>query len=388
MARVAITGIGIVAPGVRTLRDFSHTIKQGRCPVTSLPDAKVPSGQTAVGGRIEDVRSGPGRARELLIMAVQRAIESTDETMYEETGLIVGTSLGDIETLLSEHAHHLTSQPVDGKKFTNSLPEGLTDSVAQATGLHGPQFTLSSACTSGASALGWALDLLRAGKGERYVVAAVDTLNDFVLCGFASLWALTSDTPRPFDMSRTGMALGESAVALQVERLDERTPLASTSLPRAIVSGYGASADAVHITAPDKAGKGAARAMTRALADAEWTPAEVDYLNVHATGSLYNDAMIIKAIEAVFGERGREIPISSVNPATGHTLASAGLVEAVATIVALEEGFIPPTANLSSPEETNLDLVKDTFRPAQLTKALSLTTGFGGANTALALSSV
>lgn len=383
MRSVAVTGTGIVSPVGSDPAAFAAAIRGGRCPIRPLPDARVPGGQHAVGAPADDAPPGPGRARAMVTAAAAAALQGSDGD-EGGTGLVLGTSLGDIETALDEHLRFVRGEAPDHRRFLDAQPDGLTEAVARELGLGGPRLTLSCACTSGASGLGLALDRIRSGGLGRVVVAAVDTLNDFVLCGFSSLWALTSDLPRPFDTARTGMALGECAVAFLVEDVDEARRRGARI--HAIVEGYGASGDAVHITAPDRSGTGAARALADALKDAAWLPASVDYLNVHATGSLYNDAMILRAIHTVFTDRATDIPVSSVNPATGHTLGSAGLAEALATILALEKGFVPPTANLQAPEEPEMKLVRGEALPTPLRRALSLTTGFGGANTALALS--
>lgn len=233
--------------------------------------------------------------------------------------------------------------------------------------------------------MGLALDWIRLGRIKRCLVTAVDTINDFVLCGFSSLWALTSSPPKPFDTARTGMALGETAVAFLVEAVEENS-IPDTA--RVFVDGYGASCDAVHITAPDRTGGGAFRAMKQALEDAHWNTDDVDYLNVHATGSLYNDSMILKAVDNLFPQRATTIPISSVNPCTGHTLGAAGLAELYGTILAMENDFVPPTPNLTAPEREDMNLVTDAAVECKISRAISLTTGFGGANTAVAIAAL
>ena len=382
MKQALISGLGIVSPAGCDEKAFESAVRQGHCPIKPMPEARVPEGQSAVGAPIDEEEEREGRATRMLERACRQALTNTGLQEGIECAIFVGTSLGDIDSALSHHKAQIETREIQ-ESILPFQPENLARHLATQLKLDGPRITLSCACTSGTSALGMALDWIRLGRAKRCLVCAVDSLNDFVLCGFSSLWALTSDTPRPFDTARTGMALGETAAAFVVEEseiLSERNGKA-----RAILSGYGASGDAVHITAPDKTGGGAQRALEQAIKDAKWEPKTVDYLNVHATGSLYNDSMILAATRTVFGDYASQLPISSVNPCTGHTLGAAGLAEAVATLLAMEERYIPPTPNLLAPEAEDLQLVRDKALECSVERAVSLTTGFGGANTAVAI---
>jgi len=383
MQQVVITGLGIVSPAGSDETSFAAAVRDGTCPIHSLPDARVPQGQKAVGAPVHDDGVAEGRAPRMLVRACRTALHNAglEGTAPLECAVLVGTSLGDMDEAMTRHRRQLVAGGTDD--VLTCQPEWLARNLADEFGLVGPRVTLSCACTSGTSALGMALDGIRLGRFRRCLVAAVDSLNDFVLCGFASLWALTPDTPRPFDTARTGMALGETAAAFLLEPADDASARGATV--RALLAGYGASGDAVHITAPDRSGKGAARAMAAALTDAGWNPTDVDYLNVHATGSAYNDSMILAALRDVFGDHAGALPVSSVNPCTGHTLGAAGLAEAIATVLAMHGGFVPPTPNLATPEADDLILVRDEPLHRPLHRSLSLTTGFGGANTAVAL---
>jgi 3-oxoacyl-[acyl-carrier-protein] synthase II len=392
--KAVITGLGIVCPAGSTEIDVINTIKSGLCPIHPIPDARIPDGQKAVGAIIPNVPERKERANNLLIKSCETALKQAgylDFSKFVDCAIIVGTSLGDIDSAIISHENSSKHDNSSNQHFKDShlivnAPHNLAQAISDKFNLRGPRLTLSCACTSGTSGMGLALDWIRLGRIKRCLVTAVDTINDFVLCGFSSLWALTSSPPKPFDTARTGMALGETAVAFMVEACDEReSNKKSASRNRAVIEGYGASCDAVHITAPDRTGAGAERAINEAIADAGWTYKDVEYLNVHGTGSLYNDSMILKAIDNVFKERATTIPISSVNPCTGHTLGAAGLTELFATILATESHFIPPTPNLTAPERDDMNLVTVESIITRATRSISLTTGFGGANTALAI---
>ena len=382
MNKALISGLGIVSPAGCDEEAFKTSVRDGYCPIEPLPEARVPEGQNAVGAPIAEEKEREGRATRMLERACRQALTNAGLGEGIDCAIFVGTSLGDIDSTLTHHKAQMESKE-EAPSILPFQPENLARHLATKLKLNGAHVTLSCACTSGTSALGMALDWIRLGRAKRCLVCAVDSLNDFVLCGFSSLWALTSDTPRPFDTARTGMALGETAAAFIVE--DEAILKERNGKARAVLSGYGASGDAVHITAPDRKGGGAQRALDQAINDAKWEANSVDYLNVHATGSLYNDSMILAATRTVFGDYATKLPISSVNPCTGHTLGAAGLAEAVATLLAMEDEYIPPTPNLQAPEADDLQLVRDNALSRPVKRAVSLTTGFGGANTAVAI---
>ena len=388
MKKAVITGLGIESPAGSSDLDVLHSIKKAQCPVKPIPEAKVPPGQSAVGATITSTSTTSGRAIEILLKSCANALNlDILQKNYPpaDCAVIVGTSLGDIDSAIESYMNgNDSSGSMENPSRILNAPHNLAQIVSSTFNLKGPKVTLSCACTSGTSGMGLALDWIRLGRIKRCLVSAVDTINDFVLCGFSSLWALTTSPPKPFDTARTGMALGETAVSFLVEAVDNDS-LEQTATIRAYIEGYGASCDAVHITAPDRSGAGAERAIKEAIKDANWNCDDVDYLNVHATGSLYNDSMILKAIESLFGERAHSIPISSVNPCTGHTLGAAGLAELYATIIASENSFIPPTPNLTAPEREDMNLVTGEALHRDISRSISLTTGFGGSNTAIAV---
>jgi 3-oxoacyl-[acyl-carrier-protein] synthase II len=243
------------------------------------------------------------------------------------------------------------------------------------------------ACASGNAALGAALDLVRQGSAEVVLAGGVDALNDFVVGGFATLKALDPEPCRPFDRTRRGLNLGEGACFLIVEA--EAHARARGARIRAFLDGFGLSADAVHMTGPDREGRGAARAMLAALSDAGRRPEEVDFVSAHGTATIFNDLMEAKALGAVLGPRAASTPVNSIKSALGHTLGAAGALEALLCVRALETGLLPPTPGLVELDpEIALDVVRDRPRAACFGTALSTSSGFGGANAALVLAKV
>ncbi len=226
----------------------------------------------------------------------------------------------------------LASQPVSGPG----------DAVARSLGVTGPVLTISSACSSAALALGAALDALRDGEVEIAVAGGADSLCQLTYAGFNALRAVAEGPCRPFRAGRDGMSIGEGAAVLVLEPLPRA--LARGARPLALLAGAGASCDAHHMTAPDATGAGAAAAIAAALADAGTAPAEVAFVDVHGTGTPLNDAAEWRALEQVFGERARTLPVAATKGSVGHLLGSAGAIEAVATVLGLAAGEVHPTA--------------------------------------------
>jgi 3-oxoacyl-[acyl-carrier-protein] synthase II len=261
-------------------------------------------------------------------------------------------------------------------------------------GLKGPNFCTVSACASGAHAIGEALRLIRAGDADIMVAGGSEsTITPMALAGFGNLRALSTrnDDPsrasRPFDQDRDGFVIGEGAgmIILESEEHARRrnAPLICE------LSGYGASGDAFHITAPSTTGDGAARAMRRALEDAQLSPDDVQYVNAHGTSTPAGDPIEVQAVKDVMGDHARRIMMSSTKSMTGHLLGAAGGLEAVVTALTIAQGVVPPTINLDTPDpQCDLDFVPNQARATPVKAALSNSFGFGGHNVTLALRAV
>jgi len=261
-------------------------------------------------------------------------------------------------------------------------------------GLKGPNLATVSACASGAHAIGEALRLIRAGDADVILAGGSEaTITPMALAGFGSARALSTrnDDPqrasRPFDAERDGFVIGEGAAMLVLEAEEHARQRGATLLGE--LSGYGASGDAYHMTSPCADGEGAARAMQRALDDASLSKDRVQYINAHGTSTPAGDPAEVAAIKTVFGEHARRLMVSSTKSMTGHLLGAAGGIEAVATILTLARGIVPPTINLERPDPTcDLDFVPDQARTHRVTAALSNSFGFGGHNVTLAMKAV
>jgi len=261
------------------------------------------------------------------------------------------------------------------------------DVLAAVFGCRGPRLTVVTACSSSANALGIAADCIQDGRADALLAGGTDAHCKMTYAGFNSLQALDPDTCRPFDRRRAGLSLGEGAAIFVLE--EEARARKRGAEIFAEFAGYGTSADAHHMTAPDPEGRGAVAAMRRALAEAGLSPTDVDYVNAHGTGTPQNDPIETRAVKTVFADHARRLGVSSTKSQVGHCLGAAGAIEILATVLALRHGFVPPTVNLEEPDaECDLDYVPVEARQQRLRVALSNSYGFGGNNTSVALRSV
>jgi len=277
-----------------------------------------------------------------------------------------------------------SGEPAPGRGALRSvLPRAHADAVAFRFGLEGPRETLVMACASGAASIALGADLIRDGVVDVALVGGVDALTRICFMGFNALKLLAPEPCRPFDRDRRGMSIGEAAAFLVLEEAGRCR--ARGGRAHAELAGAAMTTDAHHVTAPHPEGEGMIRAMSLALGSAAMASGEIGYVNAHGTGTPQNDRIEALALARVFGE-GRVL-VSSSKSLVGHTMAAAGSVEAIATILALEHGLVPPTANLTEIDPgVPFDCVPGTARPADLDAALSNSFGFGGQNVSLIFS--
>jgi nodulation protein E len=318
-------------------------------------------------------------AREAVAMA---GIEWTDE-LRESTAIITGSCMGGRFTEeigyweLFHHGRH--------RVHPLTIPLGMSNAgashISMEFGLHGPAYTISTACSSSAHAIGNALWMVRSGAAPLAIAGGSEAP---LFLGGLKAWeamrVVSPDTCRPFSANRSGMILGEGGAMLVLEPLDRA--LARGAKPLAEIVGFGMSADACHVTQPSA--EGAGKAIRGALRDGGLAPEQVGYINAHGTATEANDRMEAEAIHAIFG-RSTSLPVSSTKSMHGHTLGAAGAIEAVATVLALRNGVLPPTANYMQPDpECDLDVIPNQSRPAAAEVALSQSFAFGGLNAVLA----
>jgi len=310
----------------------------------------------------------------------------------ERVGVIIGSGLGGVHTLFDNVL--LMGERGPDRISPFFIPMGIGNigagQVAIATGATGPNFATVSACATGGHALGEAWETIRRGDADVMLAGGVEAaLHEATLGGFASMKALSTrnEDPaaasRPFDKGRDGFVVGEGCGVLVLEALEHAE--ARGAAPLAELVGYGATADASHITLPAPGGIGAVRAARRALDKAGIDPSEVDHLNAHATSTAEGDKAELAAIRSIFGDHAPSVAVTANKSMLGHTLGAAGAVEAIVTIQALRHGMVPPTINLDDPDDAaeGLDLTPNVATKRDLRVALSNSFGFGGQNTAL-----
>jgi len=403
---IVVTGLGCVSPLGTDAASTWQALLAGRSGVARLPADFDPRLPVQIAGRVPGpVDPGELPAKELrrldraILLALAAAREALADARLvsgescdgDRTGVAIGSGIGGIGTLGENQRALLEAGPRRVSPFfipmtLANMPAGM---VAIRHGLRGPNLCHVTACASAAHALGESLRILQRGDADVMVAGGTEAaITPLVVAGFANMQALSrqNEAParasRPFDRDRDGFVLSEGAAVLVLER--EAHARARGARIRARLTGYGASADALHIAAPDPEGTGARRCMQIALADAGLAPDAVDYVNAHATSTPAGDVMEARAVHAVFGAHAERLAVSSTKASTGHLLGAAGALEALLCVLALETGTLPPTINLENPDpECALDHVAGKPRAAKAQVALSNSFGFGGVNAAL-----
>jgi 3-oxoacyl-[acyl-carrier-protein] synthase II len=324
-------------------------------------------------------------------MAVENAGLNMNKINRERAGVILGSGVGGLETL--EDQHRVLMERGPGRVSPFFIPMMISNMgagrVAINFGLRGCNVTTTSACASSSNAVGDAFKLIQRGQADVMITGGTEApVTSLAVAGFCSMKALSTrnndpaGASRPFDAGRDGFIIGEGAVILILEEMEHALNRGANIL--AEITGYGASCDAYHITAPDPEGAGAALSMRLALEDAGLAPQDADYINAHGTSTPLGDKLETLAIKEVFGEHAARLAVSSTKSMTGHLLGAAGGLEAAVCVLAIDRGEIPPTINLDTPDpECDLDYVPNVARRADVKVALTNSFGFGGHNATL-----
>jgi 3-oxoacyl-[acyl-carrier-protein] synthase II len=326
-------------------------------------------------------------------MAVEQARLPLDAASGLRTGVVIGSGIGGFEVIEREHTTLLQRGPSRVSPFF--IPSAIVNLAAGHVsilfGARGPTSAPATACTTGAHAIGEAFEIVARGAADAMICGGAEAaVTPLSIAGFAATRALSTrnDDPqhasRPWDRERDGFIVGEGAGMLVLEQRDIALARGATII--AEIAGYGMSSDAYHVTHPLEDGDGVRRVMLAALEDASLAPAQIDYLNAHATSTQAGDRAEALAIAAVFGEHAPRLAVSSTKSMIGHLLGAAGALEAVVTILALRDQVAPPTINLDMPDDTPLDLVPNHARPLPIRYAMSNSFGFGGTNACLIFS--
>ena len=408
--RVVITGLGVLAPNGIGLERFWDGLINGRSAagtvtafktdgMSSTVDAEIKDFDPAQWMSAKDVRRAD-RFVQLAVAASLMAVQHAGLDMNREdpnrVGVLIGSGIGGIQTICIEHTKLLEQGP---RRLSPFLIPMLIINMASGQvsillNAKGPNFSIATACATAAHSIGEAGNLIANGDADVMVAGGTEAaLNALGFGGFCAMKALTTrnDAPekasRPFDLNRDGFVMGEGAGIVILEDY-EHAKKRGASMHAELV-GYGATADAYHMTAPSPCGEGGARCMAAALKSAGMNPDEIDYINAHGTSTPLNDKLETEAIKTVFGKCAYTVPISSTKSMVGHLLGAAGAVELIAGIRTIQTGVIHPTINYETPDpECDLDYVPNTAREAKVDTVLSNSLGFGGHNATLIIKRV
>jgi len=407
--RVVVTGMGVVSPIGIGVGAFWKALRAG-VSGTKRVDAMInlEGIPTKVGAPVEDFAPDSlrelgrnprklDRAAQMALVAAQEAVADAGLNLAAEdldrVGVIIGTGIGGIQSLVENHEQFLRQGPdrVSPRFISQLMPNSLAAEIALTFGLRGINFGVVTACASANHAIGLAGELLRGGWADAVVTGGSEAaLLPLPYAGFSQAGALSqrNDDPerasRPFDRERDGFVPGEGAGILVLEALDHAQRRGARV--RAELLGFGMNDDAYHITAPDPEGRGARDAMALALHHAGLSPHEVDYINAHGTSTQLNDKVETLAIKALFGDHAQRLSVSSTKSQIGHLLGAAAAVEAVATILALGEDVVPPTINYEHADpECDLDYTPNQPTRRRVDIAVSNSFGFGGHNAVIVL---
>lgn len=383
-SEVVITGIGVVTPleNGSGLRAFWDSVIRGEGALSEIESFDASAYASRVAGEIKGLKADrDGRWSQLLKTSFLEAVQDAglEDLKRTKAGLVLGTVLGGISFGEKEWRKGGSSPPRGYHLYSGA------NALAESFGVCGPVSTVSTACASGTDAIGLAYRSIFAGKAEMMVAGGGDMLSEFAFSGFNSLNALTRTSVKPFDVKRDGLALGEGAAFVVLEKRSAAEKRGARIYCR--LSGYSSAADANHMTGPDREGRGLARAITNALKEAGLE--RVDYINAHGTGTPYNDLMETKAFKRAFGAAAYGIPVSSVKGSIGHAFGAAGAIEAAICALAIVNKAVPPTVNLTDKDpECDLDYVPGRAREVDVDSCLSVSAGFGGQNSALVMRAV
>ena len=407
--RVVITGMGAVTPIGNDVPSFWESLVAGRSGIDRITvfdpsrlDAQIAGEVKGFEAELVMPKKEVRRHDRYVHFAWAASHEAMrdaglpnpieDDLLAERTGVIIGSGIGGINTMIRDiiEAHDLGIERIGPFLVTSLIPDMGAGYVAIYANARGPNYATVSACSSANHAIGDAANIIRRGDADVMIAGGAEAgIGEIPIAAFAAMRALSTksnDEPqkacRPFDAGRDGFIMSEGAGILVLEALDHA--LARGASIHAELAGYAATDDASHITLPAPGGRGAVASMSLALADAGMTPAGIGYINAHGTSTLPNDKAETAAIKTVFGERAYATPVSSTKSMTGHLLGAGGGIEAIASILAIEKGCLPPTINYEEPDpDCDLDYVPNVARPSAISAAMSNSFGFGGHNATL-----
>ncbi|MBD3316238.1 MAG: beta-ketoacyl-ACP synthase II [Chitinivibrionales bacterium] len=403
--RVVVTGMGVVSPIGNDLDTVWNSLCAGKSGIDAITAFDVSDYPCKIAGEVRDLEftryvdlKEAKRTDRFVLFAIAAAHMAVEHSGIDlssidtdRVGTVIGTGIGGLSTLEAECAKLIKRGPSRVSPFLipMMIPDMASGMVSMKLGLRGPNYSLVSACASGAHAVGDSMLAMRAGMMDVAICGGTEaTITPLGIAGFCSAKTLSTrnDEPwkasSPFDKKRDGFVMGEGAGILVLETLEHALDRGATIYGEVV--GYGATGDAHHITAPSPGGEGAQRAMRMALKSAELSPERIGYINAHGTSTPLNDKYESAAIAKVFGDHTDNLAISSTKSMTGHLLGASGGFEIIATTLAIRNGIIPPTINYEDPDpECPLNYTPNEAVEKRVTYAMSNSFGFGGHNAAL-----
>jgi nodulation protein E len=399
MRRVVITGLGSISALGRTTAEFAAALRAGISGIAPVESADMSMIRFQNGAEVKGYTHQPyfedrradfiDRFAQFAVIAAREAvqdagIEWTPE-LRQSAAIVTGSCVGgqSTEDIGFRDVYKQGLNRVHPLTIPKTMANAGASHMSMEFGITGPSFTISTACASAAHAIGQAYWMVRSGITDLAITGGSEAPFSFgILKAWEAMRVVSQETCRPFSKDRRGMILGEGAGMLILEPLE--AALARGAHIHAEIVGFGMSSDACHITQPSS--EGAARAMRAALRDSGLQPEQIGYINAHGTATPANDPTETAAIRSVFGDHAYRLAVSSTKSMHGHTLGAAAALECVATVLALRDGWLPPTANFSEPDpECDLDVIPNTARQAEVEYALSNSFAFGGLNAVLAL---
>lgn len=406
--RVVVTGLGCVSPVGNNIKDTWSALLAGKSGAAPIKAFDASGHKTKFAAEVKGFDGaallGPREARKMdrftqfaiasALEALEQSALKIDESNRDRTGILIGSGIGGVITTIEQYEVFRERGPERVSPFL--VPMMISDSAAGnlaiRIGARGPNMSVATACASGTNAIGEAAEMIRRGAADAMVAGAAEAaIHPLTMAGMNVMTALSTRNhdperaSRPFDKDRDGFLMGEGAAILILESLEHAQARGAKILCE--FTGYGASDDAHHISAPAENGAGAAISMNNALKDSGIKGNEISYINAHGTSTQLNDKSETAAIKTVFGEQAYKLAVSSTKSMTGHLLGASGALEAVISALAITDQILPPTINYETPDPNcDLDYVPNKARQAQVEHVMSNSFGFGGHNATLILS--
>jgi len=397
--RVVVTGTGILSPIGNSTQEFYKGLKHGTNGIGPITLFDSNNFSVHIAGElkidIEDyfAKRDLNRMDRFTAIALIASTEAVDQAGIDNSqidknriGVIIGSGIGGLNTFEEQHSKLLNSPRRVSPFFIPSMISDIASGqVSIKYGFKGPNYCVVSACATASHAIGDSLRMIKYGDADVIITGGSDaSITPMAVAGFSNMKALSKNddietASRPFDVERDGFVMGEGAGIIVLEELEHARKRDVEILGELV--GYGATADAHHLTMPAPGGEGAIRAMKRAMEDAICKPEDIDYINAHGTSTPFNDKTETKAIKSTFGKHAKTLSISSTKSMTGHLLGAAGGIEAIASILSVKNNFLPPTIHYKSPDpECDLNYVPNSSVEKDIEYAMSNTFGFGGHN--------